>query len=170
MRSHRSARARFALFAVGLRCLLHGMENVEQRTQLQFRHLEAHVEILVVDLGGFRAAVIVRIDNANPGEIAGNGADDERAADSTTDLDSRLNYLAQQERALAIEKAIRSAAMPNQKMIEWEIELASPEAFVTISAPEDAKDDQLLALACDEATRKTYIWSKKRTNPPNIRS
>ena len=40
-------------------------------------------------------------------------ADDERAADSTTDLDSRLNYLAQQQRALAIEKAIRTAAMPN---------------------------------------------------------
>jgi hypothetical protein len=60
--------------------------------------------------------------------------------------------------------------MTTQKMIEWEIELASPEAFVTISAPEDAKDDQLLALACDELTRKTYIWSKKRTNPPNGKS
>jgi hypothetical protein len=60
--------------------------------------------------------------------------------------------------------------MTTQKMIEWEIELASPEAFVTISAPEDAKDDQLLALACDELTRKTYIWSKKRTKQPNIPS
>jgi hypothetical protein len=112
------------------------------------------------------AARIIGLEQA--AEIAAQqAADDARAADSTTDLDSRLNYLAQQERALAIKKAIRSAAMPNQKMIEWEIELASPEAFVTISAPEDAKDDQLLALACDELTRKTYIWSKKRTNPPN---
>ena len=42
-------------------------------------------------------------------------ADDGNAADSTTDLDSRLNYLAQQERALAIEKAIRAAAMPNSE-------------------------------------------------------
>ena len=115
--------------------------------------------------------VKVNLSLIQAAEIAAQqAADDERAADSTTDLDSRLNYLAQQERALAIEKAIRSAAMPNQKMIEWEIELASPEAFVTISAPEDAKDDQLLALACDELTRKTYIWSKKRTNPPNEKS
>lgn len=43
-------------------------------------------------------------------------ADDALAADSTTDLDSRLNYLAQQERALAIEKAIRAAATPNAEV------------------------------------------------------
>ena len=37
-------------------------------------------------------------------------ANDGNAANSTTDLDSRLNYLSQQERALAIEKAIRAVA------------------------------------------------------------
>jgi len=51
--------------------------------------------------------------------------------------------------------------MSTKKMVTWNIELTSPDACLTVEAPEDATDVQLLSLACDELTRKTYIWRKK---------
>jgi hypothetical protein len=45
--------------------------------------------------------------------------------------------------------------------IQYEIELSDPSYFVTIEAPEDAAEYQLLELAIMEMTRKTYIFNKR---------
>jgi len=49
-----------------------------------------------------------------------------------------------------------------KNIIEWEIQLEAPEAFVIVEASEDATEEQLLELACRELTSRTYIYSKKR--------
>lgn len=55
------------------------------------------------------------------------------------------------------------------KQVDFEVVLSGdhPDICVVITADENASKNTLLQLACDEAMRKTYIWSiKKLQNGP----
>lgn len=54
-------------------------------------------------------------------------------------------------------------ATESLNLVEFEIVLSGnhSDIYVCIQAPSDINEDELLALAIEEAMRKTYVWSKK---------